>query len=465
MTRLPSRRAVRPWLAAAVLLAGCLDDGGVGPDGPSARLALRAQFGAVAVTGLRLEGSYLRSDQSSVALAPQALPLPADRSPGAQASLPITIDLASCLADPLSVPGGGACTVTLALVLLDGSREVDRVAIGPLVLRPGETATPPPVQLREASNVDVTSPSTSTCVRPGQTLQLAARLLDAAGNELTGRTFTWATNAPAVATVDASSGLVTGVAPGDAAISATAGGRTGEITVTVCPLARIALAPASVSFDGYVGFEAPASRTVSVTNSESGTLGGLGIGTVVYGSGAAGWLTATLSSPAAPTTLVLRPSRTDLPAGTYTAVVPILSADAANSPQTVTVVYTVEDVSNYSLYIDVSEPDLVTGDVLFLRAVLIDPSENEVEGVPVAWTVSPSNAGSFTPSAATGSAARYVAGSYQGYVSFTVTAGSLSAETEIGQNAFVSLRGAPGALRRTTTTTAPARTRAPGGTP
>jgi len=69
-------------------------------------------------------------------------------------------------------------------------------------------------------------------VTTGQTAQLAAVVKDAQGAVLQGRVVTWTTGAQAVATVNAS-GLVTGVAPGTATITATSEGVTGTATVTV----------------------------------------------------------------------------------------------------------------------------------------------------------------------------------------------------------------------------------------
>ena len=56
--------------------------------------------------------------------------------------------------------------------------------------------------------------------------------LDAKGDTLTNRTFTWATSDAAIATVDAQ-GVVTGVAAGTAQITATAEGQSGSVTLTV----------------------------------------------------------------------------------------------------------------------------------------------------------------------------------------------------------------------------------------
>jgi hypothetical protein len=76
------------------------------------------------------------------------------------------------------------------------------------------------------------SPATTT-LRVAQTVQLAATLTDAAGAILTGRTVTWGSSNPAVATVQYGTGLVTGGGVGSATITATSGGRSGTATITV----------------------------------------------------------------------------------------------------------------------------------------------------------------------------------------------------------------------------------------
>ncbi len=69
----------------------------------------------------------------------------------------------------------------------------------------------------------------------GQTTQATAVPRDANGNVLTGRTATWATSAPAIATVSAT-GVITGVALGSATITGTVEGRSGTVQVTVIPV-------------------------------------------------------------------------------------------------------------------------------------------------------------------------------------------------------------------------------------
>jgi hypothetical protein len=70
-------------------------------------------------------------------------------------------------------------------------------------------------------------------VAVGATVQLTATLKDANGNTLTGRTVAWTTSNASFATVNSSSGLVSGVAAGSATITATSEGKSGTSAVTV----------------------------------------------------------------------------------------------------------------------------------------------------------------------------------------------------------------------------------------
>jgi len=78
----------------------------------------------------------------------------------------------------------------------------------------------------------------------GQTGQLTATARDAAGNALTGRAITWASAAPAVATVDGT-GLVTAAAVGTATITATSETKSGtaQVTVSPVPVASVTVTP------------------------------------------------------------------------------------------------------------------------------------------------------------------------------------------------------------------------------
>ncbi|HUR02460.1 MAG TPA: Ig-like domain-containing protein [Nonomuraea sp.] len=90
------------------------------------------------------------------------------------------------------------------------------------------TAAPAPV-----ASLEVT-PALPTLAE-GSRVQLTITAKDSAGQPLTGRTATWATSDPQVATVSGT-GLVTGVAAGLAVITATSEGQPGTSSVTVTAL-------------------------------------------------------------------------------------------------------------------------------------------------------------------------------------------------------------------------------------
>ncbi len=67
----------------------------------------------------------------------------------------------------------------------------------------------------------------------GESAQLSASAAGADGAALQGVTFTWSSDRPSVARVDASTGVVTAVAAGVARVTATAAGKSGSADVTV----------------------------------------------------------------------------------------------------------------------------------------------------------------------------------------------------------------------------------------
>lgn len=82
-----------------------------------------------------------------------------------------------------------------------------------------------------AAETVTVSPGISS-VLPDRDLQLVALVFDADGNLLSGHTATWETSDNTIATVDAD-GVVTGIAAGDATITAKTAGKTGTGTVHV----------------------------------------------------------------------------------------------------------------------------------------------------------------------------------------------------------------------------------------
>jgi len=111
------------------------------------------------------------------------------------------------------------------------------------------------------------------------------------------------------------------------------------------PAPTIDLSAATANFAATAGGANPPSQnSIQVTNSGTGTLSGLSVGSITYQAGEpTGWLTASLSSTTAPATVTLAAVTGALPAGTYTAFVPIVSAApfVTNSPLTITATFTV----------------------------------------------------------------------------------------------------------------------------
>jgi uncharacterized protein YjdB len=104
------------------------------------------------------------------------------------------------------------------------------------------TVTPPP------ANAVIVSPS-SVALLITQQQQMTATVTDASGNPIPNQTITWSSNNNAVASVS-STGLVTGVLPGTATITATSGAVSGtaQVTVSLVPVRRVTVTPDALSF-------------------------------------------------------------------------------------------------------------------------------------------------------------------------------------------------------------------------
>lgn len=106
----------------------------------------------------------------------------------------------------------------------------------------GPTQPPGPV----VATVQVT-PAADTLPAIGATRQLAAVAKDASGNPISGKTFTWQSSAPGVATVSGT-GLVTAVANGSATITATTDAVSGSAALTVAQeVATVTVTPGTAA--------------------------------------------------------------------------------------------------------------------------------------------------------------------------------------------------------------------------
>jgi len=90
-----------------------------------------------------------------------------------------------------------------------------------------------------------------TTIGIDETAQLSATAMDAGLNQLDGRTITWSSDDPDIATVDPTSGLVTGVELGTVSIIATCEGQTGEATIDVdlAPVDTVVVTPSNVTVE------------------------------------------------------------------------------------------------------------------------------------------------------------------------------------------------------------------------
>jgi uncharacterized protein YjdB len=115
----------------------------------------------------------------------------------------------------VTAKGAGSVSITAAS---EGQTGLATVTVNP--------AAPAPV-----ATVSVAPASSNVLV--GATVQLSATPRDASGNALAGRVIAWSTPNGAIASVNPTTGLVTGVAVGSATINATSEGKTGSATINV----------------------------------------------------------------------------------------------------------------------------------------------------------------------------------------------------------------------------------------
>jgi uncharacterized protein YjdB len=153
---------------------------------------------------------------------------------------------------------------------------VSAVAAGSTQIRAtsgGQTGSAPLTVIPRVAAV-IVSPSSANVII-GNNLQLAAETRDANSNVLTGRTVTWSSSAPSIATVSAS-GLVTSVALGSVTITATSEGKAGtsSISVVPVPVAIVTVSLASTSITVGQGTQATATTrdsTGAILNGRSVT--------------------------------------------------------------------------------------------------------------------------------------------------------------------------------------------------
>jgi uncharacterized protein YjdB len=99
-------------------------------------------------------------------------------------------------------------------------------------------------------SIEVT-PQLAFLHQPGHSTTFQAQARDGNGTALSGFNMSWSSSDPAVATIDAQSGVATAVGPGIATISAASAGKAGSATLRVTRVFRVTLLPDSTGLAAF----------------------------------------------------------------------------------------------------------------------------------------------------------------------------------------------------------------------
>ncbi|MCY3698541.1 MAG: Ig-like domain-containing protein [Gemmatimonadetes bacterium] len=216
--------------------------------------------------------------------------------------------------------------------------------------------------MQTVGSVAVSPPAAEIAL--GDTLRLAAEAMDANGHPVENAAFSWASSDETVATVDAD-GLVTGVAAGDAAITATSDGATGRAALTVlAPVpAEIAVTPETVAFMALGETAQLAAEVLDQfgRRMEAATVSWTSADTAVATVDADGLVTA---------------------AGSGATVVTAMAGDVSDDAA-VSVMQTVGSVT-----VSPAEAEIALGDTLRLAAEALDANGHPVENAEFSWASS-----------------------------------------------------------------------------
>ncbi len=220
----------------------------------------------------------------------------------------------------------------------------------------------------------VTVSLASTSIAPGKTTQASAVTKDSTGTVLSGRTIAWTSSNTAVATVNATTGVVTAVATGSANIIATSEGRTGLMAVTVAPAAPIPVATVSVSVSAPTLSIGQNTQATAVTKDSTG---------------------ATLTGR----TIAWSSSNTAVATVSNSGVVTAVGAGSANIAATSEgkmgmAPITVAQIPVATVSVSVTSASLTVGQSTQASAVTRDANNNVLTGRAIAWASSNSSVAS-----------------------------------------------------------------------
>ena len=320
-------------------------------------------------------------------------------------ALDATVQLAAEVRDQNGqVMAGGAVTWTsgspgVAMVDASGLATAAGNGTATITATAGSASGSATVTVAQAIGSVAVSPAQAE-IALGDTLRLTAEAWDANGHPVEGAEFSWASSDEAVATVDAS-GLATGVAAGEAAITATSDGVTGSAALTVlAPVpAEIAVTPGAVEF---MALGDTAQLAVEVLDQfgrpmESATVSWTSADTAVATVDADGLVTA---------------------AGSGATVVTATAGDVSDEAA-VSVMQTVGSVA-----VSPAQAEIALGDTLRLAAEALDANGHAVVSAEFSWASS-------DESVASVDAAGLVTAIAAGAATMTVSSGAASGTAEI----------------------------------
>ena len=237
--------------------------------------------------------------------------------------------------DIVSISGTGGLTA-----LKPGTATIE-------VTSEGVTSTFQVTVIANVGAISFESPPSS--LRVGETVKVLAVVKDGSGNPLTGRPVLWASSRLDIATVDAN-GVITGVAPGSATITATSETTTASFIVVIASRAgSIGIWPSLMTVD--IGKQAKLTATVYDMNGaelkgepvvwtsgndkvfsvdQNGVVKGVGLGNgfvTVTAAGATG--SAQVVVPPLVELLLIKPSALDIPLGGEQILYPVAYAGGA----------------------------------------------------------------------------------------------------------------------------------------
>lgn len=213
---------------------------------PNARSWRAARDLLLVVAALSCSNDTLDPDRASVA---SVVITPNKLSVGVGASAPLTVEVRDAAGSVLAGRKVAWATQDPTVATVSEGGVVTGVKPGPVQVAAtaeGKSAIAEVTVNPKAVATIRLTPAGDARLLVGEAKQMTAETLDSDGAILTGRAVTWSSNSATIATVS-TSGLITGVAPGGAVITAASEGKTAVVAVTVSsvPIATIAVTPAT----------------------------------------------------------------------------------------------------------------------------------------------------------------------------------------------------------------------------